>query len=99
MPVIAYNLLESIKIMANAANILGAKCISGIKANKKKIAGYVDKDQIISTALIPKLGYEKVAEIVKEAKKSGKNVKEIIIAKKLMSKKELDKLLDAKKLV
>ena len=84
--------------MANAANILGAKCISGIKANKKKIDAYLGKDQIISTALVPKLGYEKVAQIVKEAQKSGKNIKEIVIAKKLMSKKELDKLLDAKKL-
>ena len=99
MPVIAYNLLESINTMANAVNIFSTKCVSGIKANKKRIAVYVGKDSIIATALVPRLGYEKVAEIVKMAQKTGRPVKEIVLKMKLMNKKELDKLLDARKLV
>jgi aspartate ammonia-lyase len=54
----------------------------------------VERGEIISTALNPVLGYDKVAEIVKEARSTGKSVRQIVLEKKLMSEKELDKALN-----
>ena len=98
MPVAAYNLLNSIEILAHGIRALTDKCLSGIKVNKEKMTFYLERNPVIVTALTPHIGYAAAAEIVKEAYKTGKPIKEIVLTRKLLSKKELDKILDFRKM-
>lgn len=94
MPMIASNLLESIALLANGSQLLAQKCIQGIKANKKHCEELVELSLAMVTSLAPVIGYDKATQIAKESYKTGKTVREVLIAKKLIPQKELDKLLD-----
>ncbi len=94
LPVIAINLIESVELLANASRTLATKCIDGIEANIEDMRAVVERGEIISTGLKPLLGYEKVAEIVKQARKSGKTIREVVLDMGLLSEIELDKALD-----
>jgi fumarate hydratase class II len=94
LPLIAINLLESIELLASTARALATKCIDGIEANAEHMREVVERGEIIATSLNPVLGYDKVAEIVKEARKSGKTVRQVVLELGLMSEMELDKALD-----
>ena len=93
MPIVAYNLLNSIELLTNGTRVFTKKCLSGVKPNKEGIKFHLEINPMIATALIPKLGYDKTAEIVKEAVKKRKSVRDIVLKKKLMSKKDLSKIL------
>jgi len=99
MPLIASNLIESIELLASGSKLLAQKCIAGIKANVKRSRELVEKSLAMVTSLAPKIGYDQAAKIAKEAFKSGKTIREVLMAKKLLSKKELDKLLDPKSML
>jgi len=99
MPVVAYNLLYSIEILAEACKTLDEKCVRGIKANEKRIREYLERNPVIVTALTPYIGYKKAAEIAKKSYESGKSIREICLEMKLFKEKELNKILDPKKLV
>jgi fumarate hydratase class II len=94
MPVMAYNLLQSIELLTNGINVFRAKCITGLKANKKRCTELVEKSLALITVLSPVIGYDKAAEIVKEAEKSDLSLRDTIKAKKILSKKEIKELLD-----
>ncbi len=95
-PVIAYNLLFSLGILTNAAATFSRKCISGVKANTAKIREGIEMDLSIATALNPYIGYSKAAEIARKAYRENKSVKEVCIELKVMDKKKLDEILDAR---
>ncbi|OQX21993.1 MAG: hypothetical protein BWK75_01915 [Candidatus Altiarchaeales archaeon A3] len=96
MPVIAYSLIESIKILTNGTNIFAEKAVKGIKANEDKCKFYVENSLSLITALNPVLGYDKCAEIAKERRMTNKSIKEIIIEKGYLSKEEVEKFLNVK---
>jgi fumarate hydratase class II len=77
LPVIAYNLLQSIEILTNACDCLGESAISNFKVNEAHINNALDRNPILVTALNPIIGYEKGAAIAKEAYKSGRSVREV----------------------
>ncbi|HEY5579356.1 MAG TPA: class II fumarate hydratase, partial [Acidimicrobiia bacterium] len=77
MPMIAHNLLESVSLLAAAADNLGSKCIVGIEANIEQATMLVERNISIVTALNPHIGYDKAAEIAKEAFASGRGVREV----------------------
>lgn len=99
MPLIAYNLLSSIEILSNAIDVFVDKTLSGIKPNIKRLSEMAEKDPFIATALVPYIGFEKTAEIIKEVVSKNKSVKEVVLEKGLMSEKELNEILNPKKLV
>lgn len=99
MPVIAYNILDSLQILTNAIRAFREKCIVGIEANEAVCLRYLEKNPIVITALTPHLGYEQAAAIVKRAYEEKRTIKEIILEEKLFSKKELEQLVDYEKLV
>ena len=74
LPVIAYNLLKSINLLAGAMNVLSAKGVKTFKVNKKNIAESLSMNPILVTALNPIIGYEKAAEIAKKAYKEGRPI-------------------------
>jgi len=94
VPVMARNLLESIELLANACRVFADKCISGIEANVDTLKRYAESSPSIGTALNPHLGYETTAEIIKESTKTGKSIRDIVRARKLMTDEELDRALD-----
>ncbi|MEW6602046.1 MAG: class II fumarate hydratase, partial [Nitrospirota bacterium] len=98
MPLIAYNLIFSIGILANAINVFTEKCIGGIEADTQKCNFYADATLAMATALNPIVGYSSAAEVSKEAYKSGKTVKQIAIEKGILSGSSANQALDPYKL-
>ena len=93
LPLIAYNLLQSIGILAAAVNAFAEKCVDGIIANKEKCASTVDKSIALVTPLVPVIGYDTAAAIAKEARETGKTIREVALQNRILSEKELDRLL------
>jgi fumarate hydratase class II len=93
MPVCAYNLLQSIDLLAAASRNLDEQCIRGLKATHKG-PDMVEKGLAIVTTLVPHIGYDASAAIAKEAQATGKTVKEVALEKTDLSETELDRILD-----
>ncbi len=96
MPVIAYNLLQSIEILANASRLLADRCVSGLEANRERCEEMVEKSLAMVTALAPRIGYDKAAEIAKEAFATGRTVRELAVEKQVLPLDELEQVLDAR---
>ena len=77
LPVIAYNLLQSIYLLAAVSAVFAAKCIDGISANRDTCAAYIEQSLALATGLVPHIGYDKAAAIAKKAHETGKTVGEI----------------------
>ncbi len=97
LPVIAYNLVQSIEILGSASANLAGQTIAGLKATDRGPA-LVEQGLMLATALAPVVGYDKAAEISKEAYKTGKTIREVAREKTDLSEEELDDLLDARKM-
>lgn len=94
MPVMAYNLLQSIELLATASNNFAAKCIEGIKANEERCKSLIEESLAMCTALAPEIGYEAAAALAKEAYKSGKTVRQIAKEQHVLPDRRLAELLD-----
>jgi fumarate hydratase class II len=93
LPLIAYNLLQSIDLLSNAAENLTDQCVSGIEATERG-PELVEQGLMLATALAPVVGYDRAAEISKAAYKSGRTIREIAREETDLSEDELDELLD-----
>ncbi len=98
MPIIAHNLLYSIEILANATKILDEKCVKGIRANKERLEENIERNLSLATALVPHIGYSKSADVARKAYLEGKTIRQVCIEMNLFKEKELDKILDARKM-
>jgi aspartate ammonia-lyase len=98
MPVIGYNIINSIEILARGIDVFTNRCIRGIEANQEKCLEYLEKNPIAVTALNPYIGYEKSAEVAKRAYKESKTIKQVVLEMGLLTEKELDKILDYRKM-
>ena len=99
LPIMAHNILESIEILTAGIEVFTEKCIKGLEANSEKMLENIERNPILVTALVPKLGYDIAAEIAKEAMETNKTIKEVVLNRELMSEKEIDKTLDISKLI
>ncbi len=96
MPVIAYNLLQSAECLANASRLLADRCVSGLTANRERAREMVETSLAMVTSLAPKIGYDRAAEIAKEAFATGRTVRELAREKGVLPDDELDRALDAR---
>jgi fumarate hydratase class II/aspartate ammonia-lyase len=94
MPVIAYNLLQSLTILRNAIEVFCEKCVKGITANQEVCNRYADLTLALGTFLNPYIGYMAAAEVAKESQKTGKTIKEIVRERKLLSEEDFKKVFD-----
>ena len=94
MPVMAHNILESIRLLANACEIFKEKCVLGIVANEERCRGLVELSMSMVTSLAPKIGYDRAAEIAKESAKTGRTVRELCREKNVLPAAELEAALD-----
>ena len=93
-PIIAFRLLRNISAMTNAARVLRLRCIDGIQANPDVMRNFVERSIGLVTALLPSLGYEKCTALAKEALESGRGVAELVLEQKLLTRAQLDDILD-----
>ena len=93
LPVMLKAVLDSTDMLTNFLPIFSANLIDGLTADKKKLQANIEKSPVIVTLLTPNIGYQKSAELFKESMKTGKTIRELVISKKLMTKKQVDSLL------
>ena len=99
LPVMAHNLLESIELLTTSTDVFEKKLINHLEANTEKLDESIQKNSILVTALVPVIGYDKSAEVAKEAMSQNKTIKEVLIEKNLISSEEIDELLNIEKLI
>jgi fumarate hydratase class II len=95
LPVVAYNLLQSIELLATASRLLADTAIAGFKVNKARLDESLNRNPILVTAMNPVIGYEKGAALAKKAYAEGRPVREVAREMTDLSDAELDRLLDA----
>lgn len=96
MPVIAFDLLMSLTILNNATRVLCDRCIVGITANEERCRQYAEHSAALVTALSPKIGYARAAELAKMAISAGKTIREVMIETGEFSSAEVERLLDVR---
>ncbi|AIK39932.1 fumarate hydratase, class II [Bacillus pseudomycoides] len=98
-PVIAYNFLQSARLLADATVSFNDKCAVGIEANKEVINQNVNRSLMLVTALNPHIGYENAAKIAKHAHKEGLTLKEAALQSGLLTEEQFDEIVDPKKMI
>jgi fumarate hydratase class II len=99
LPLVAYNLLQSIGLLANASRILADQAIAGFKVNYQNLEAALNRNPILVTALNPVIGYEKGAAIAKQAYAQGRPIREVAAELTDLTDAELDRLLNAEELI
>ena len=94
LPVIARNLLESIRLLATTSRVFADKCIDGIEADEERCRTYALSSPSIGTALNPYIGYEEAAKVIKASLAEGKDLRSIVLERGLLTEAEVDKALD-----
>jgi len=94
IPVMTYNVLQSIDILANVSHIFVERCISGIEADRERCLAYAELSPALATALVPILGYDKATQIAKDALAKNKTIRDLVVEEGLLDEKEADRVLD-----
>jgi aspartate ammonia-lyase len=98
MPVIAFNVLLSMRILTNAATVLARKCVAGIEANRDMCAYWVERSAALATALAPQIGYQRAAEISKQSVKENVLIRDLVKREGILPPDEVDEVLDLRKM-
>jgi fumarate hydratase class II len=99
MPLIAYNLLQSIHLLANAVDNFSRRCIEGLEADPERCEEMIEKSLALATALTPKIGYEEAARIAKKAYDQRKTIRQVVEEEEVLSKEELSRWLNPKTMI
>jgi len=98
MPVIAHNILLSMMILTNAAQVLAEKTVKGIRANEAMCSYWVERSAALATALMPHIGYARAAELSKQSVKEGVLIRDLVKREKLLPDDQIDEVLDLRKM-
>jgi fumarate hydratase class II len=98
-PVLAQCMLQSIRLMADAARSFADNCVSGIRANERRITELMERSLMLVTALAPKIGYDNAAKIAKTAHTRGTTLREEAIRAGLVTGAEFDRLVRPEKMI
>jgi aspartate ammonia-lyase len=98
MPVIAYNVLQSMTILGNAARVLAEKTVEGIDANEEMCRNWLERSAALATALAPQIGYARAAEISKQSVKERVLIRDLVKREKVLPADQIDEVLDMRKL-
>src|SRR5690349_23564812 len=98
MPVIAFNLLLSMRLLTNTARTLTERCVVGIQANAAMCSYWVERSAALATALMPHIGYAKAAELSKQSVKEGVLIRDMVRRDQLLPPEQIDEVLDLKKM-
>jgi aspartate ammonia-lyase len=98
MPVVAHNILFSMQILTSAIIALEERCVRGIEANEPQCAFWVERSAALATALAPRIGYAKAAELSKESVKSGELIRHLAEREQVLPPEELAAALDLRRM-
>jgi len=98
-PVIAYRLLHGIETLGNGCRVLRERCVDGITPNPQRMRAFVEHSIGIVTALVPVIGYERATAVAKEALDSGRGVYDIVMERGLLTREQLDRVLDPESMI
>jgi fumarate hydratase class II len=98
MPVMAYNLLQSIELLSAAARVFAGRCVTGLTANRQRCESLVEQSLAMCTSLAPLIGYDKAAEIAKESFKTGQTVRQVAAARHVLDDAALNKAMDPRRM-
>ena len=98
MPVIAYNVLLSMMILRNAAQVLAEKTVKGIEANEAQCEYWLERSAALATALAPQIGYARAAELSKQSVKENVLIRDLVKRERVLPAKEIDEVLDLRKM-
>jgi fumarate hydratase, class II len=98
-PVIIYNVLQSIRLLADGARSFNDRCVAGIEANRDRIEELLHRSLMLVTALNPKIGYDNAAKVAKKAYAEGTSLKEAAVALGLLTADEFDQLVRPEKML
>jgi len=90
----AYNLLQSIRLLGEAVRALAEKCIKGLSANADKCAAYLEQSLALATAFVPALGYDKAAALAKKAHEQNKTIREVALEDGVLPAQEIHRILN-----
>lgn len=93
MPLIGYNLIHSISLLAKASKHFAERCIEGVGANREQCSLNIEKSLALATNLVPEIGYDRAAELAKKAWENGKTIREIALEENIVEKDILEQLL------
>ncbi len=99
MPLIGHNLFQSIRLLANAVDNFSNRCVKGLTADRERCGEMIEKSLALATALTPRIGYDEAARIANKAYRHRKTIRQVVEEEGLLSKKELDRLLDPHSMV
>ena len=99
MPVIAYNFLQSARLLADAMASFNDRCLSGLQANRPRMEELLEKSLMLVTCLTPHIGYEKAAACAKAAHKEGITLREAVLRTGLLTEADYDRIVDPAKMV
>jgi fumarate hydratase class II len=94
LPLMAYNLIQSIQLLAGAARSLAEKCVRGIEADKEKCVSNVEQSLALATAFVPAIGYDKAASLAREAYEKNKTIREAALENRVLPQAEIQRILD-----
>ena len=93
IPMVAHNLLQSIRLLTTGVEVFTERCIKGITANREVCAANIEKSLAMVTGLVPHIGYEKAAAIAKIAYKTGRTVRDVATAEKILPADIIERIL------
>ncbi len=97
IPLIAHDLLESVRLLAAVAVLFAQRCIDGIELDEQRIGAAVERSLAMATALVPRIGYDRAAALAREAWQSGRTVREVAEEQRVLPRDELDRVLDPRR--
>jgi aspartate ammonia-lyase len=98
MPVVAYNLLQSMRLLTNASRILADRCVRGITAHPQRCEALAHRSLALITALAPAIGYLNAAKVAKESLRTGESIQALVLAHRLLAPAAARRLLDPSRL-
>ena len=99
LPVIAYNFLQSARLLADAMDSFNRNCLEGLKADRRRMEEYLERSLMLVTCLTPRVGYERAAEAAKLAHREGLTLRETVLRLELLSPEEYDQVVVPEKMV
>jgi fumarate hydratase class II len=99
MPLIAHNLLQSIRLLANGVDNFSRRCIEGLEADRERCEEMIEKSLALATALTPKIGYDEAARVAKKAYDQRKTIRQVVEEEGILSGEELNRWLDPRSMI
>jgi fumarate hydratase class II len=99
MPLIARNLMESIRLLANGIDNFNVRCVRGLKADPERCEEMIEKSLALVTALTPKIGYDEAARLAKKAYRQDKTIRKVLEEENILPKAELNRILDPRSMI